>query len=544
MISLHNALGELTVILEKCERYKSDHSKDETLAARMGLVLKYCGALDVGRCGRVMRDRVFKVITSITNVVNTQLHISKDKAIRIGNLLLDVVFKMEERPLRTPTTGILQPRIIETQCKLADAFKPKPAHHIKIDCSIAYFCDIDHSDWNGAILSGICDVLENPMPFITSLSLLNGSLMTIKNYSQIIRVKKLLNCQKEEWDVYLQIEEENGGELVVFLPKQGLPAKTDEEILAALDLRCDGTLQKISVNKAMRGHNGKPTFEAFTRLFREDPKRSKLFYLDGHGGIGAPGGMSKEVFEKFLLFLEKQLCKGMAITSCYSGGQTTLNFLSNQKDLKKKVLFPVMLQSLGDFASYNGQEAEFSMKDRLAMMQSLIEVPGGLTYKKWKKALIECEKGKTKCLQNQVQLYFPSTNSPSGFRPLEELPNTYSLTMTKLGRAFHEPEKGIELIDINLFAVFPLVVNCPITFYGKLPLLISQFPGASHHYFSHISVKEEEADGIIIPWMDDMLEIYEDVRVRKAFFIEKLEGLTECLDHLVVYIGINYTECF
>lgn len=507
MESLDATLGHLENALKKCE---ANPSKSKNLGLEIEYYIKVINGQDLSSCTEEMRDRVVNTVTLAHNV-------SVGKVDRVRDLLLNLENKVQVRNVQE--IGTVSQQVSEIQSKLA------PATDAKISCTMSFFCDIDAPDHNGAILMGVFDALNNPMPFITSLSLLNGSFISKDKGDIAYRVRHHLD-HVDKWDIYL-----GEGEYVVFIPKGGK--------LEDLDLKNDGSLQKISAAKALSGYQRKPTFEAFERLFSENPKHSKLFYHDGHGGPGSPGGMSRKVFEKYLAFLKKQKCQGMALTSCYSGGQSTLNFLSNAEDLEQKVPFPVMAQSIGDFVTKSGQAVEFSMKDRLAMMKSLIEQHSGLTYKKWQKALKELEAGKKeKSLQNQVQLYFPhSPKSPAGFRPPEEVSGSYSLTMNKLGKAIYE---GLKLSNISHFAVFPLVVDVPIAISGKMPLLISQFPGQTRHYFKDVTVEDFQG---VQPWMKEMKKLYADTPVRKAFFIEKLKGSQETIEHLAVYCGPLFTQC-
>lgn len=551
MFQIKSAISQIESVLKKCDDMRSDHSKDTILAGQLAISLKIFDEINLKGCDQEIKNRVARVITQTTRVVNSQLELSLEKADQIWDGLINLKNKLSEASPPKRTTALKKSKEIPPGLSPQP---PKSGVPSKIEATLAYFCDTDHADWNGAIIQRVNDALQNPIPFITSLSLLNGSRISSEsNYGSTRTVHQYLNDHAaewdSEWDVYLHVEPGYEQEMVVFIPKQTLQGLSDREKLEYFDLKTDGSLQKISVAKAISGHHGKPSFEAFTHLFREDPKHTKLVYLSGHGGAGCPGGMSKEVFQKFLTFMEKQQCKGMAISSCYAGGETSLLFLPDQETLRKGVPFPVMAQSIGDFSTTR-QEAEFSMKDRLEMMKILIEQPGGLTLKKWKKALSRLEEGKAKAISNQVQLYFPyAQKAPSGFRPAEEKPKTYSLTQFKLRKSIHEPDfdpiLGLQLGSIDCFAVTPLVVDIPITFQRELPIFISQFPGTSHHYISHITIQEPiEGENLLASWLRKMHDFYGKPGISKAFFIDKFTTPKGSIENLVIYYSPFSTEFY
>lgn len=511
MDNINNTLGQFAPIFSRCHEPQADHSRDETLASEMLLALKGLNELDFRGYNRKTLGKIAHVIAITNNVVESQLQIPTEKVDQIRGQLLNLTSKLPPLPP-------------------------------KIEATLAYFCDSDAIDHNGAILNMIEDAIEHPMPFIASLSLMNGSSMM--DSRAINAWRKHLEESANRWDMYLQVEPGSGEELVVFIPKELPLGTSDEERLAALDLKSDGSLKKIFIADVLSGRNGKPTFEAFTHLFCEAPKHSKLFYLAGHGGVGAPGGMSSANFTQFLSFLEKQQCKGLALTSCYSGGVSSLLFLSDREESQEGVSFPVMAQSVGDFPTRAGQEAEQAMRERLAMMRSLIEGGGEkATLPSWQRALKTLEGSKTKALSNQVQLYFPhAASSPAGFRPPDELSGTYSLTMAKLGKALIDPKsrEGLQLDNCTQLALFPLTVDIPITFSQKMPLLLAPFPGHSHHYLSHLTAKLPTD---LTEWVAEMGQLYGNAGVRKAFFIEKWTTPEGSVEGIVLYMGPS-NECY
>jgi len=512
MNDINSSLGQFAPIFSRCYEPQTDHSRDEAFASEMILALKGLNDLDFKGFNRKTLGKIAHVIETTNSVVESQLQIPTEKVDQIRGQLLHLAHKLP----------------------------PPPP---KIEATLAYFCDSDATDHNGAIFSMIEDAIEHPMPFIASLSLMNGSSMI--NSAVTDAWRKRLDESASRWDIYLQVEPGSGEELVVFIPKELQLGTSDEERLASLDLKSDGSLKKVSVAKVLSGRNSKPTFEAFTHLFCEAPKHSKLFYLAGHGGIGAPGGMSSANFTQFLSFLEKQQCKGLALTSCYSGGESSLLFLSDREEPKEGASFPVMAQSVGDFPTRAGQEAEQAMRERLAMMRSLIESGGEkATLPSWQKALKTLEGNKTKALSNQVQLYFPhAADSPAGFRPPDELSGTYSLTMAKLGKAFVDPKsrKELRLGDCTHLALYPLAVDIPITSSKKMPLLVAPFPGCSHHYLSHLTA-EQSTD--LTEWVAEMGQLHGNSGVRKAFFIEKWTTSEASVEGLILYMGSPSNECY
>ncbi|QLH36029.1 MAG: hypothetical protein HWD61_07775 [Parachlamydiaceae bacterium] len=67
-----------------------------------------------------------------------------------------------------------------------------------------------------------------------------------------------------------------------------------------------------------------------------------------------------------MTFLEKQKCKGLVITSCGSGGESSLFNISVQakqeiesyENQPQNQKFTTIVRSIGDFPSYSNQDAE------------------------------------------------------------------------------------------------------------------------------------------------------------------------------------------
>src|SRR5205085_1730493 len=90
-------------------------------------------------------------------------------------------------------------------------------------------------------------------------------------------------------------------------------------------------------------------------------------------------------------------------------------------------------------------------------------------------------------------VYFPpSRDSPGGFRPVGEGGKQFPLTYTRLKSEQLQPHQqknpGIRINMCDFLNVHPIVVDSPLIFEKKNPLLLSMIPGPAHHYFKEVTL--------------------------------------------------------
>ena len=106
--------------------------------------------------------------------------------------------------------------------------------------------------------------------------------------------------------------------------------------------------------------------------------------------------MDKNTYKDFLHFLDAQKCRGLTITSCMAGGESSLtNIPSSLADPPHQ--FPVIVRSVGDFVTMRQELLE---KDLDTYFQELATFIGGAqTVGRLRKAIQAAESratGRTK----------------------------------------------------------------------------------------------------------------------------------------------------
>lgn len=411
-----------------------------------------------------------------------------------------------------------------------------------VDMNLAFMCDLDAPDHNGAIASAVINGLRSKVPFVTTRSLLLGVNINEKVKTlNSLNIERLILENAAGWTIF-QENSEHGEEFLVFVPKPTAGEKEAAELLKSLDFKGDGTLKKITARQALTPPIAKAQIDSFFNLFTDSPTKSKLIYIGGHGGVGSPAGLSKENYEKYLQFMKKQNCLGMSVCSCYSGGQSTLihtkqakaEYLAKENTYYRgspevqALKFPVIMRSIGDFPTFSGQEAEADFSAYFSELSQYLESGSGETIPALLDAVNRAEKGKNKTVVNLSQVFFPSDeDSPAGFRPIGEGNESYSLTYNRLQgerilmKQNASDAKGIVCENKQLLELHPLLVNCPMVFQGKNPILLSMIPGNAQHYIEKIQL----AEGDIKSFLGEVADFYitNTIGVNKAFYIGELK---------------------
>jgi hypothetical protein len=483
-----------------------------------------------------------------------------------ASTLIDIVKKLEyeichQTNISKNKIERIQKQLMRMQDSIQKSEIPLEKPNLqKADIAMAIFCDIDSPDHNGAINSFLQNAMDHKVPFITSKSTLLGlqrsnAREAINSYDNM--ETELWKNQKD-WHVFQQIDAQGHEGLLVFLPRTQTNGLTDEEILKAFDLNSDGSLKKISFNQLVIPSKNKIGVDSILNLFSQEPKKTKLFALAGHGGIGKPGGFSVEHYKQFLRLAEQQKCRGLTLTSCYSGGESTLLHF-DQKDQEKdsktstmvpKVKFPVIARSIGDFPTQSGHEAEKDISLYFKELNDLLSHPGGETApqlgKMFKK--VEQERGKYKTPVNLVQVYFPpSADSPGGFQTVGEGGKSYSLTFAKMRNEqilkSRVDGEGIKVTQCKFLELHPLVVELPLIWKGVNPIILSSIAGNAHHYIKELQIKDQNLE----EFLNVNKTFYKDseIGVQKGFIIEKLVTKDKIYNNVLVSINeFDFTCCY
>ncbi|MCE2982533.1 MAG: ankyrin repeat domain-containing protein [Parachlamydia sp.] len=440
---------------------------------------------------------------------------------------------------------------------------------------IAFFCDLESSDYNMAIWSMIKQAIAQDLPFVTTRSLLRGT-GYVHPYGQgpakfFIESEQFLLQEKGNWDVFQK------GEMLVFMPRSYLPEMGSQEKLASFDFKTDNSLQHISMQEALQGPQKKCDIDAFIDLFVAEPKVNKLFHLAGHGFTNMVGALKPPQYGKFLNFLDNQRCKGLSITSCFSGGKSSLlsiperesdraNFFAQEKPHS----FPTLMRSMGDFPSLAGQEAEKDLKGFLDEFAAFVSAPEGQTFAQLKRRIEMLEEGKEKKISNLMQFYpAHSAGSPVAPRSLAEgargFPITYALVKrTEIAslKPFSTSDSSHQIVvkDAELLEVYPLVTRAPIRYVSKNPILLSKAAGKGHHFIQSLELAPDENQDFV-DFIKSISNFYQEHKsgkdtrydqseVDKGFFVETIKdpaapnepdvkGLALCLSTSGLFAVLN-----
>ena len=434
--------------------------------------------------------------------------------------------------------------------KIFTAGNEKKEPSVKIGLKVAFYCDVDSTDHNGAINKRILYAVDQKIPFITTRSLLRVK----KEKTPISSVVLRLARSKEDWVVFKK------GEFVLFLPKTLHPdlMTNPEKALKELDFAFDGSLTPITIDEALYEPESPPDFKDLTTLFSPEPHLQKLFYFAGHGGTDVVGALNSDHYRQFLTFLETQQCRGLTISSCSAGGKSSL--LSHREeeghfdDPKADHRFPIIVRSIGDFPT-RLQEAEFDLGGYFNELTYFLEEKA-TTVSNLRQTLQNVEFRASKAPSNLVKVYFPHPKGvPGGFRPIDENSRGFSLTITVVrGQKLrfnawrsHDPENSdepnpllassptLQIRDKRYLEVHPLVTNIPLQFVGQNPIALSMTPGNSHHLMQSIELYDTPP----MAYLNQMIEFYQtnEGGALKGFLIGKLSHRADQLQEVALFLS-------
>lgn len=516
----------------------------------------------VSNLGEILHDiesQASQGFTPLTKLLrNETIAVLEDLALSIDS----VSQKSELHKIADVRTRILE---IKATVESAPVYKEKKVKQLEV-IPIAFFCDLDCPDHNGAIYSGLKNALVQQIPFVTTRSLLRASGQDGEMAGTYLLNEALLLKEKDNWDIYQR------GEMLVFMPRSLHPDKSPQEKLQALDFQTDGRLKTISVNEALQGAQKECDIDDFTSLFVPKPQANKLFYLAGHGSATTVGALKLKNFRKYLDFLDIHGSGGSAITSCSSGGSPTLSHIressleANFFEREKPHSFPTIVLSIGDFSTLSKQEGEQDLKGLLSAFAAFSGNTIDPSYVKLRKKMDEIMGGRAKVTANSIKLYpAHSAGIPVGFRPLDEGQKGFSITYTSVKKAelidkalFNkkvneskvkdEKIQDSQINDINMtpkstirvpsaihVEVNPLVVSVPIEFTKSNPILLSMMPGKGHHYIHsfQLAAKSQETP---MDFIKKTVDFHRVTHAHHGFFIGEIKGQNKTIQDVVLYL--------
>jgi len=367
------------------------------------------------------------------------------------------------------------------------------------------FVDFECPDRNGGQFMQLELALLNEACVITTRSILQQS-NTVSNNHRPLK-KELISKIKNGYRIF------ESGPYLVFIPKELAASSTSQ--LEMLDLNPE-ILAEIHFKKAFKRKDGPPpSIETFQTLFIKKPKHKKMVYLLGHGNLTSVASLTSKSYLQFLQWANKQLCSGLFVTSCKSGGKNTMLHLPKQGG----VSFPVMTSSTGDFASFFQPR---KMKQMQVALDKIWSSPGGKTLQKSRQVIHRFESEvMTKRLHDAFQIYFPPhTNNqniaPYGFRVVGENAENFVLTLLSV-RTAQIQNRSLTIQHNNIFISTPLI-ECPLLLQNQHSTLYSQVPGQAHHFFKSITLEMATVESFL---EQNMCSSH---KLTKVFFIETLSS--------------------
>jgi hypothetical protein len=439
-------------------------------------------------------------------------------------------------------------KAVSVQTIFGERFKP-----LKV-VSLIYFCDMYVRDKNGSIAIEVKQALEQELPFIISSSMLQEKGENDTNIS-LNQMRETLSLQHMKFDIY----QKDG--LLIFIPISHLEGESEKIKLTSFDFKSDGSLKKISADKALRIHPEKVDVSKLSNLFIDKPIKDKTFYISGHGGNTTVAGMNevqaKEIFESFLPW---QRCKGLALSSCGAGGTTSALHIPDSPskevasflDQEKAHLFHTIVRSLDDSIIGSGYKAEEDLKGFINVFNKLVESTKIKTAKEFGNEINALEAGKDKYFGNLIKLYSrQSAGVPGNFQLLNERKEDFPLTIhevkareieSKLSEGSNKATPRIVIENQKRVAVFPLVTNPTLIFEGQEnPILRSMLPGNGHHFIRKIqlstSISEKPED-----YLKQTLE-NQAPYVAKGYFISEISNSSRTIKNAVIFTSPDKSYC-
>lgn len=443
---------------------------------------------------------------------------------------LETLGRLRQTIDQLPLEKGAQSRLIEKIVTLQSSIEASPFRvnqepkKVKVDFPLAFFCDIDVADDNGAIAEDIKFAIQEGLPFVTTPQVLCGTDQK-DSLDQLIEYEMLILENKDKWEIFKQMPEQGEG-LLVFLPKKIYPDLTGKMLIKAFDL--NENLVPLKAHEAFKRPVEKCSMENFINIFAKGIK-NKVFYLSGHGNGEYVGGLNQSHYNDYLNLLDAQKCAMLTVKSCLSGGKSSLFNLAENKNGHS---YLTIVQSIGDYPTVAGQEADQNISPFLSSMIHWLQNPKQKPTITELRTLVEKVEGnKSKKIVNFKQAYFPhSAGISGGFRTISEQGGRmFALTHIDVKRALLSgqlDEKVITIDGAEGLALHTTIVPISLQFQGKNPNLFSQLPGQGHHFIKEIHlINDSTALNYLqcVCWENQNLSI----RDQKGYFIKKITNPSE-----------------
>jgi ankyrin repeat protein len=504
---LFNNYNKLHRLVDSFDKNSSADQKIENISKTENILKDFDSFKQIDFSNRTVKIREKTI--QLLNTLEKKLESStKDEKIESILKQISVISKVLSSSSKTIETKVIKP---------------------KIDLKFAFLCDIGCSDHNGAITQSLIQALQQQVPFITTRSLLQGKgledSVDCSSFSLTYGLKNFLAQNHSEWEIYQLVTPNNGKELCLFLPKSCFPNLQGTEKLKALDFNTD-LLQKVNFLDLFK-ESAKPCeIGAAFELFSDHPEVNKLCYLTGHGNRYTVGALESNDYQQLLHYLSKQKCKGLMITACESGGESSLLSLAIPSDKSgecQPINFPILVNSIGDFPT---AKSDAQLMDELSTLATFFEsskAPTLLEIKSLMKRFANNSNSET----SYRKIYFPVTGGGSGsYNPICEGDQGFPLTFSSLTKAKLEASKAkiqeeIKIADKKFLYISPLINDVTLSFQSLDPILVSMVPGNAHHFLQSIQLSKDSVEEFIkktINWHKSG-----DLRVCKGFFIKSLK---------------------
>lgn len=439
---------------------------------------------------------------------------SKERALAV-QVLSDLSWEIEKAGLENTDTELLHHRIDQVQESILQTNASKLKSPIPAKLAV-----ILGSDHNTALMLMVHHNLYERVPFIVSYSILCCSDLEkeedqtkFRDIFQHYFQRPIFTNAVPDWQIYLQVDQTYGDQFLICLPKEiqleDLDLKPPEE---------SGTkLVPITYEEVLKGPHDPYQFEALEPLLSGPATHDKLFSIHAHGSIGQLLSLNQNQIHLIMSLLENQRCRAADFGTCYAGGQSTLQLLSQDSEMPAPS-FPLIVRSIGDYSTYSGQ-----IDDRLAPffkeLETVMRQHAGETGAAFRKAIMKFENESVKRPVNQIQVYFPQgKQARQGFRSINESATSASVTIHTLRKA-QVAKSPLSFNHIAHLTIYPTAIDAKIAITGPSPALLSTIPGQARHAIQEIEMKEST----FLEFMNAQFAFYEnEVGVNKAFFIEKM----------------------
>lgn len=379
--------------------------------------------------------------------------------------------------------------------------------------SLGFLCDLDATDYNGAIYSKFEFFLSLKIPVLISRSLISQTDVNKKEIREK-DARVLLAKEYTEWDIYLQKNNDAYGELILLIPKKYATKLETNEKLKKLGFS-EKNLELVSYHQVVTGPKRQACIQDFFSIFRKETKKEPIpqlfLFLSGHGGQSYIGGLDNDHYKYLLNFLQKRKALALAVSSCQAGGPNTLMHLRKKTEIKtpKTLSFSVFLHSIGDFSTVSKCLNDAFKAGYFEQLSQTLGQNGGTQRVQLQRTLQKIWKGINVIPENLMQILPPhQKDSPAGFRPAEEDDRGFALTYTTHRRyqlldffkmkssdpifSWKKPSiplkvKTETVVKTEEFLqVFPLCISTPLTTGTVGPAFLSMIPGSAHHLLAKI----------------------------------------------------------